>query len=113
MTTDFIDLVRMMRDQALQMLNGNRPALHVGCWYGDDGNAEPHPAAIICLPPDKEGNPIEAVLEIHQDALDTIAPDALHEFISRWRQYAQGCYLRFETSDDFALEDGRWQIVEE
>jgi len=132
-TISFIALVRKMRqaqsrgslyvysraakavDAALKSLPDNRPGIHVGCWYRDEGDQAAHPAAYIGLPPTEDGEAVEAVLEVFQASLDEIAPndDALHEFILKWERYALGCYLPFDTSEDFECVGNRWQLVED
>jgi hypothetical protein len=131
--TSFIALVREMRqaqslgnlsaasqavkavDAALKSLLDNRPGIHVGCWYGDEGDQAAHPAAYIGLPPTEDGEAVEAVLDVFQDTLDKIDPgdDALHEFILKWERYALDCYLPFDASEDFESVDNRWQLVED
>ena len=131
--TSFIALVREMRqaqslgnlsaasqavkavDAALKSLPDNRPGIHVGCWYGDEGDQAAHPAAYIGLPPTEDGEAVEAVLDVFQDTLDKIDPgdDALHEFILKWERYALDCYLPFDVSEDFESVDNRWQLAED
>ena len=101
-------------DEALAVLPDNRPGIHVGCWYGDDGNSVPQPAAYIGLPPMQDSSePVEAVLEVYKDTLDAIEPggDELHEFILKWERYALDHYLPFDVSEDFEVEDNRWRVV--
>jgi len=102
-------------DAALKSLPDNRPGIHVGCWYGDEGDQAARPAAYIGLPPTEDGEAVEAVLDVFQDTLDKIDPgdDALHEFILKWERYALDCYLPFDVSEDFESVDNRWQLVED
>ncbi|MBU4225453.1 MAG: hypothetical protein KKC71_06495 [Chloroflexi bacterium] len=102
-------------DAALKSLPDYRPGIHVGCWYGDEGDQAARPAAYIGLPPAEDGEAVEAVLDVFQDTLDVIAPgdDALHEFILKWERYALHYYLPFDVSEDFESVDNRWQLVED
>ncbi|PJH76200.1 MAG: hypothetical protein CO064_02570 [Anaerolineae bacterium CG_4_9_14_0_8_um_filter_58_9] len=102
-------------DTALVVLPDNRPGIHVGCWYGDEGDQAARPAAIIGLPPTQDGEPVEAVLEVYEDFLNEIAPsdDALHEFILKWERYALDHYLPFDVSEDFNVVEDRWQVAVE
>jgi hypothetical protein len=99
---------------ALASPSDNRPGIHIGCWYGESAFEVPLPAAFIGLPPMQDGGePVEAILKVHNNYLDTIEPgdEALHEFVLKWERYALEHDLPFDASEDFEYVDNRWQVV--